>query len=30
MTIRDMQDEDEEFVGSCTHVAETAEWTSCC
>ena len=30
MTIRDMQVEDEEFVGSCTHVAETAEWTSCC
>ena len=30
ITIRDMQGEDEEFVGSCTHVAETAEWTASC
>lgn len=28
--IRDMQSEDEAFVGSCTHVGETAEWTACC
>jgi GNAT superfamily N-acetyltransferase len=28
--IRDMQKEDEEFVGSCTHVGETTEWTASC
>jgi GNAT superfamily N-acetyltransferase len=28
--IRDMQKEDEEFVGSCTHVSETTEWTASC
>jgi GNAT superfamily N-acetyltransferase len=28
--IQDMQKEDEEFVGSCTHVSETAEWTASC
>lgn len=28
--IRDMQAEDEAFVGSCTHIDETAEWTACC
>jgi GNAT superfamily N-acetyltransferase len=28
--IRDMHPEDEEFVGSCTHVNETAEWTASC
>jgi GNAT superfamily N-acetyltransferase len=30
ITIRDMQYQDEDFVGSCTHVAETAEWTASC
>jgi GNAT superfamily N-acetyltransferase len=30
ITIRDMQHEDEEFVGSCTHVGETTEWTASC
>lgn len=30
ITIRDMQVEDEEFVGSCTHVQETEEWTASC
>jgi N-acetylglutamate synthase-like GNAT family acetyltransferase len=30
ITIRDMQADDEEFVGSCTHVGETAEWTASC
>ncbi len=25
-----MRDEDEEFVGSCTHIDETAEWTASC
>lgn len=30
ITIRDMQDDDEAFVGSCTHVGETAEWTASC
>ena len=28
ITIRDMRDE--EFVGSCTHIDETAEWTASC
>ena len=28
--IRDMQAEDEVFVGSCTHVAETEEWDAIC
>ena len=28
--IRDMRVEDEEFVGSCTHVEETTEWTASC
>ena len=28
--IRDMREEDEAFVGSCTHVGETAEWTASC
>ena len=28
--IRDMQPEDEAFVGSCTHVNETKEWTASC
>ncbi len=30
VTMRDMQPEDEEFVGSCTHVQETDEWTASC
>ena len=30
ITVRDMQAEDEEFVGSCTHVRETTEWTASC
>lgn len=30
VTIRDMQPEDEAFVGSCTHVQETEEWTASC
>jgi GNAT superfamily N-acetyltransferase len=30
ITIQDMQVEDEEFVGSCTHVQETEEWTASC
>ncbi len=30
ITIADMRAEDEEFVGSCTHVDETPEWTACC
>ena len=28
--IRDMQSEDEEYVGSCSHVRETHEWTASC
>ena len=28
--VRDMQKGDEEFVGSCTHVGETTEWTASC
>lgn len=28
--IRDMQAEDEVFVGSCTHVQETEEWEAVC
>jgi len=28
--VRDMQPEDEEFAGSCTHVRETDEWTASC
>ncbi|MEA3408307.1 MAG: GNAT family N-acetyltransferase [Chloroflexota bacterium] len=28
--IRDMQAEDEAFVGTCTHVDETEEWTASC
>ena len=30
ITIRDMREEDEAFVGSCTHVGETEEWTASC
>lgn len=30
ITIRDMRSEDEEFVGSCTHIDETAEYTASC
>ncbi len=28
--VRDMQTEDEAFVGACTHVDETEEWTASC
>lgn len=30
IVVRDMQGEDETFVGSCTHVNEKAEWTASC
>jgi len=30
VVIREMQAEDEAFVGSCTHVDETEEWTASC
>ncbi len=30
VTIRDMRPDDEQFVGSCTHVDETEEWTASC
>jgi len=30
LIVRDMQPEDDAFVGSCTHVDETDEWTASC
>ncbi len=30
ITVRNMQPDDEEYVGTCSHVGETAEWTASC